>query len=138
MPRTAESIQFRCMFYIFNFFVARIAKNLAFTISFKSNLTANIRTLLNLEPNFGFMLEIKSIQNYPHRNTISTNPNFLGYPNQPVCMGMQIYQDIQTIQNVWLSNIKAYPNILLSFTDFLNGILVTSKLELFCKGLSFS
>ena len=30
----------------------------------KSGLTINIVTLVNLEPNFGFMLEIKSIPNY--------------------------------------------------------------------------
>ena len=61
---------FRC-FEIF----AGIGKKLAFIkkITFsKSNLTINIMTLVNLEPIFGVMLEIKSIPNYLHGHTVST------------------------------------------------------------------
>ena len=38
----------------------------------KSNLTTNLETLVNLEPSFGVMLEIKTIPNYLHGHTVST------------------------------------------------------------------
>ena len=38
----------------------------------KSNLTTNLETLVNLEPTFGIMLEIKTIPNYLHGHTVST------------------------------------------------------------------
>ena len=53
--------------------LARIGKKLAFIKkkSPKSNLTAKIVTLLNLETIFGFILEFKNIPNYPDKYTIS-------------------------------------------------------------------
>ena len=36
----------------------------------KSDLTTNIFMLVNLEPIFGFILEINSIPNYLHRHTV--------------------------------------------------------------------
>ena len=37
----------------------------------KSNLTTNIFALVNLEPNYGFILDIKSIQNYLQGHTVA-------------------------------------------------------------------
>ena len=74
MPRTAKSINLDVGFMIF-FLLQELVKTWLLPkmthIFQKFNLTANIVMLLNLEPNFGLMLEIKSILNYPHGHTVS-------------------------------------------------------------------
>jgi len=73
-PSTKKSIQFWCIFLIFRNSditwqkTAFYQKNHFFK---KSDLTTNIFMLVNLEPIFGFILEINSIPNYLHGHTVA-------------------------------------------------------------------
>ena len=73
MPGTTEVIQFGFFSFFFSLCVLWqkncVYKNIQFFKKFY--LTTNIVMLVNLEPNLGFRLEIKSIPNYLHGHTVS-------------------------------------------------------------------
>ena len=73
MHGTAEAIQFEFIFIYFFYLnvieIKRFYRDNHFLK--KSYLTTNIALIVNLEPPFGFMVEIKSIPNYFLRRTVS-------------------------------------------------------------------
>ena len=63
MPCSTESKQFHCIFWIFPKLCTKWQK---ITFSKRISLATNLLMLVNQEPIFGFILEIKSIPNLLH------------------------------------------------------------------------